>query len=60
MRWVCLLLLIVPVLSGCYEGSDVTLHEAHKYKGKDDRHVGDPGYRREQLKLRFETVQSDR
>ncbi|WP_077732026.1 hypothetical protein [Methylocaldum sp. 14B] len=60
MRRLGLFLLIIPILQGCYEDPDVTLHRAHEYKGKEDRHVGDAGYRREQLRLRFKTVQSDR
>jgi hypothetical protein len=60
MKKLSLLWLIVPALSGCYEDPDVTLHRAHEYKGKEDRHMGDAGYRREQLRLRFTTVQSDR
>jgi hypothetical protein len=60
MKWLpCLAALFA--LAGCYEESpDVILHQAHKYKGGADVHAGDAGYRRELLRQRFTTVQTDR
>lgn len=48
-------------LSGCWENSDVTLHEPGKYKGmKDPLLTQQTAARDEALKKRFELVQVDR
>lgn len=51
----------LPGLSACYEDpTDVTLHEAHVYRGKTDEHAGDATWQAEQLRARLRQVQSDR
>ena len=54
-------LMTAPVLSGCWESTDVTLHEPGKYKGTEDPLL-DPGAtsRVETLRKRFDLVQTDR
>jgi hypothetical protein len=50
------------VLGGCWESSDVVVHEAGKYKGRGDPLL-DPkktAERDETLKKRFQLVQADR
>lgn len=48
-------------LSGCWEDSDVTVHEAGKYKGMKDPLLNQQASaRNEALKKRFELVQVDR
>lgn len=48
-------------LSGCWEDSDVTIHEPGKYKGmKDPLLTQQAAARDEALKKRFELVQVDR
>jgi len=48
-------------LSGCWEASDVTVHEAGKYKGRADPLMAQQGATRaEALKKRFQLVQMDR
>jgi hypothetical protein len=58
-RWLPCLAVFFSI-AGCYESPDVTLHEAHEYKGKTDNHVGDASYRWDLLRVRFKTVQTDR
>jgi hypothetical protein len=60
MKWWLPYLAVFFSIGGCYENPDVTLHEAHRYKGKADIHIGDTGYRRDMLRVRFKTVQMDR
>lgn len=62
MRVIAVLGLFVLTLSlsACYEDTEVTLHEAHVYKGKADPHEGDPAARAERLRHRFRQVQTDR
>jgi hypothetical protein len=60
MRRALLSILAGFALAGCYENPDVILHDPHAYQGRVDGHTGDAGYRREQLRLRFKTVQTDR
>lgn len=47
-------------LAGCYEDTDVTLHEAGEYKGKSDEHALSAEEREQKLKERFLAVQTDR
>jgi len=48
-------------LSACYEDpTAVTLHQAHVYKGKVDEHEGHRIWHADQLRLRFQQVQTDR
>lgn len=48
-------------LSGCWEGSDVTIYEKGVYKGKKDPLMQQQAAAREEaLKKRFELVQVDR
>lgn len=48
-------------LTGCWESSDVTLHEAGKYKGEQDPLLNQQvSSRTESLKKRFQLVQADR
>jgi len=48
-------------LAGCWESSDVTLHEAGKYKGGQDPLLDQQvSSRTESLKKRFQLVQADR
>jgi hypothetical protein len=47
-------------LNACYEDPmAVTLHQARAYKGKTDQHEGDPIWGADQLRLRFQQVQTD-
>ncbi len=48
------------LLAGCYEDTDVTLHQAGEYKGKSDEHALSAEAREERLKERFLAVQTDR
>jgi hypothetical protein len=54
------LVVAVVLLGGCYEDPDVTVHEAHVYKGKADVHAEDAAARAETLRQRFSQVQTDR
>ena len=55
------LLVAAAGLSGCYESTDVTVHEQGKYKGKTDPLLSQQGAARdESLKKRFQLVQLDR
>ena len=48
-------------LSGCWESSDVTVHEAGKYKGAKDPLLSQQvSSRTESLQKRFQLVQADR
>ena len=48
-------------LSACWESSDITLHEAGKYKGANDSMITTSGAARaEGLQKRFALVQVDR
>ena len=48
-------------LSGCWESSDITVHEAGKYKGAKDPMLATSGASRaEGLEKRFQLVQVDR
>ena len=48
-------------LSGCWESSDVTVHEAGQYKGAKDPLLAQQGAARgEALKKRFQLGQMDR
>jgi hypothetical protein len=48
-------------LGGCYESTDVTLHEAGKYKGAKDPLLSQQvSSRTEALNKRFQLVQADR
>lgn len=48
-------------LTGCWESSDVTLHEAGEYKGTQDPLLNQQASSRtESLKKRFQLVQADR
>ena len=48
-------------LAGCWESSDVTLHEAGKYKGGKDPLLSQQASSRvEALQKRFQLVQADR
>lgn len=48
-------------LSGCWESADIVVHEAGKYKGKDDPLLSQQASAREEaLKKRFQLVQADR
>lgn len=48
-------------LSGCWESSDVTMHEAGKYKGAKDPLLNQQAASRtESLQKRFQLVQADR
>lgn len=55
-----LLLLSAFLLTACYEDTDVTMHKAGVYKGKEDSHALSSEERAEVLKLRFNSVQTDR
>jgi hypothetical protein len=48
------------VLAGCYEDTDVTLHEAGTYKGSVDQHTLSAEQRAAVLAKRFKQVQTDR
>lgn len=48
-------------LTGCWESSDITVHEPGKYKGATDPLLAQQGASRaDALKKRFELVQMDR
>ena len=48
-------------LAGCWESSEVTLHEAGKYKGTQDPLLNQQASARtESLQKRFQLVQADR
>jgi len=48
-------------LSGCWESTDITVHEPGEYMGAADQLLqADVGARSDQLKERFQTVQIDR
>jgi len=47
-------------LAGCYEDLGITLHKAHVYKGRIDKHQDDSKTRSEKLNRRFQLVQTDR
>ncbi|GAB4288639.1 MAG: hypothetical protein Kow0083_01230 [Methylophaga sp.] len=47
-------------LGGCYEDTDVTLHEPGVYKGSPDEHAITYEERAEILAKRFQQVQTDR
>lgn len=52
---------VTVLLSACYESSDVTIHEAGKYKGASDPLMeADAENRAETLEERFDMVQTDR
>ena len=53
---------ITVMLVGCYETSDVTVHEAGVYKGPDDPLIALTATKEHQDKLakRFNMVQTDR
>jgi major membrane immunogen (membrane-anchored lipoprotein) len=51
---------VMLLLVGCYESTDVTLHEAGIYKGKNDRHDLSSDERAIVLEKRFKQVQTDR
>lgn len=54
-------LLVTLGLAGCWESSDVTVHEAGKYKGaKDPLLSQQASSRSEALQKRFQLVQADR
>ncbi len=53
-------LIALFAVSGCYEDTDVTLHEAGVYKGKPDSHVKSYEARADILARRFQQVQTDR
>lgn len=61
MATLTLALMTAPGLSGCWESTDVTLHEPGKYRGTEDPLL-EPGAtsRVETLRKRFELVQTDR
>jgi hypothetical protein len=56
------LLALVAGLAGCYESTDVTMHEPGVYKGGKDPLVALEGNSEQQQKLkdRFTLVQADR
>lgn len=55
------LLMAAAGLAGCYEDTDVTLHEPGKYKGpKDPLTDQQAAAREEALQKRFQLVQTDR
>jgi hypothetical protein len=57
-----LLLTGTAALSGCYQSTDVSLHEPGEYKGKKDPLLAYEGSAEQQQKLleRFKQVQTDR
>ena len=59
MRNLFLIIALVS-LTGCYENSDVTLHQAGVYKGKSDTHSQTSEQRAVILAKRFGQVQTDR
>lgn len=60
MKILLLLPLLAFGLAGCYEDTDVTLHEPGVYKGSDDHQTMSDEERAETLKRRFKQVQTDR
>ncbi|MBL4638025.1 MAG: hypothetical protein JKY76_01555 [Proteobacteria bacterium] len=54
------ILVALLFLAGCYEDTDVTLHEAGVYKGSVDQHALTAQEREAVLKKRFKQVQTDR
>jgi len=48
------------LLTACYEDTDVTMHKAGVYKGKEDSHALSAEERADVLKQRFNSVQTDR
>jgi hypothetical protein len=59
MKWLLSLVMLFS-LAACYEDTDVTLHEAGVYKGKEDTHSLSAEARAEILHKRFTQVQTDR
>jgi len=54
-------LVMLSLLAACYEDPyDVTLHEAHVYKGGEDVHHAAAAWQNDQLRKRFREVQTDR
>ena len=48
-------------LSGCWESTDITVHQPGEYMGAPDQLLqADVGARSDKLKERFQTVQIDR
>ncbi len=47
-------------LTGCYEDTDVVLHQPGVYKGKVDQHARTAQQRAVLLEQRFRQVQTDR
>ncbi len=58
--WTIAGLLVCLLVAGCYESTDVTLHEPGVYKGKVDKHEQTPAEREEILRQRILDVQTDR
>lgn len=56
----CALVVASAALAGCYESSDVTVHEPGQYKGTVDPLLADASAREEALMKRFELIQTDR
>lgn len=54
------LIIAVFALVGCYEDTDVTMHQAGVYKGKIDNHSQTAQEREAILAQRFNQVQTDR
>ena len=48
------------LVAGCYESTEVTLHEPGAYRGEKDPLLADAASRQEALRKRFELVQLDR
>lgn len=55
-----LMITALLALSGCYEDTDVTLHEPGVYKGSPDEHALSAEERADILAKRFNQVQTDR
>lgn len=55
-----LMITALLALSGCYEDTDVTLHEPGVYKGSPDEHALSAEERADVLAKRFNQVQTDR
>lgn len=61
IAWFNCIGLIIPVfVAGCYESTEVTLHEPGVYKGKIDKHDQTQAERNEILKKRIIAIQTDR
>jgi len=60
MMKVLFIILTSLFLAGCYEDTEVVLHEPGQYKGKPDQHSLSADAREELLKQRFLAVQTDR